>query len=207
MHRLAGVLGVGLTLAAVSFLHGAQPIYDLLIIGGTVVDGSGEPGRRADVAVLNGKIAGVGDFNSASARRRIDASGHVVAPGFIDVHTHADRLADHPLAANFVRMGVTTIVAGNCGGSALEIGDALTQISETKVSVNFATLIGHNTVRSAVMGSANRDASSEELAKMKAYVWKGMADGASGFSTGLQYVPGTYAKTPEIVELARVAAN
>jgi N-acyl-D-amino-acid deacylase len=128
-------------------------------------------------------------------------------PGFIDVHTHADDLDEQPLATNFVRMGVTTIVAGNCGGSALDVAAAFARIESTKASLNFATLIGHNTVRSSVMGRENRDPSAAELSKMKALVWKAMADGAVGFSTGLQYVPGTYSKSAEIVELARVAAN
>jgi N-acyl-D-amino-acid deacylase len=187
---------------------GAQtPAYDLVIIGGTVVDGTGAPGRRADVAIKEGKIAAVGTFTASQGQASLDATGLVVAPGFIDVHTHADNLAERPLAPNFVRMGVTSIVAGNCGSSALDVSAALARISDVKASVNFATLVGHNTVRSAVMGSANRDALLPELAKMKGLVWKAMVDGAVGFSTGLQYVPGTYAKTPEIIELARVAAN
>jgi N-acyl-D-amino-acid deacylase len=181
--------------------------YDLVITGGTLVDGTGAAGRRADVAVKDGRVAAVGTIAPSAGREVIDASGLVVAPGFIDVHTHADDLAERPLASNFVRMGVTSIVAGNCGGSALDVGAALARIAETRVAVNFATLIGHNTVRSAVLGSENRDPSAAELTRMKALVWKAMADGAVGFSTGLQYVPGTYSKTPEIIELARVAAN
>jgi N-acyl-D-amino-acid deacylase len=137
----------------------------------------------------------------------IDADGLVVAPGFIDVHTHADDLADRPFAENFVAMGVTTIVAGNCGGSALDVGEALARVRQVGPSVNFATLVGHNTVRSAVLGTAQRLPSTGELSKMKALVWKAMADGAVGFSTGLQYVPGVYAASNEIIELAKVAAN
>src|SRR5207237_10130242 len=101
----------------------------------------------------------------------------------------------------------TTVVAGNCGGSALDVGEALAKIRETRVAINYATLIGHNAVRRAVMGSADRLPTPSEMARMKSYVWKAMADGAVGFSTGLQYVPGTYAKAPEIIDLARVAAN
>jgi len=149
----------------------------------------------------------VGAVRNAAAREVVDATGLVVAPGFLDVHTHADDLAEHPRAENFVRMGVTSIVAGNCGGSALDVGEALTRIRQTGASVNFATLIGHNTVRRAAMGAVNRDPSIAELSKMKSLVWRAMADGAVGFSTGLQYVPGTYAKTPEIIELARVAGG
>ena len=192
---------------AVATIAAQQPQYDLVIVNGTVVDGSGASGRRASVAVKDGKIAEVGNIAASAGKESVDATGLVVAPGFIDVHTHADDVDEHPLAANFVRMGVTSIVAGNCGGSALDVGAALARIADAKVSVNFATLIGHNTVRASVMGRENRDPSIVDLSKMKALVWKGMADGAVGFSTGLQYVPGTYSKTPEIIELARVAAN
>ena len=105
----------------------------------------GRPDRRRSAAIPRSQAAQV-----------IDASGLIVAPGFVDVHTHADNLVDRPAAANFVRMGVTTIVAGNCGGSALDVGAALSALRESPGAVNFATLIGHNTVRSAVMGSENR---------------------------------------------------
>jgi N-acyl-D-amino-acid deacylase len=183
------------------------PRYDLLITGGIVVDGSGAPRRRNDVAIKDGRIAAIGLLPRATATQLIDATGLAVAPGFIDVHTHADDIAGTPRAENFVRMGVTSIVAGNCGASVLDVGEALTNIRRSGVSINFATLIGHNTVRRAVMGTANRNATIAELAKMKSLVWRAMADGAVGFSTGLQYVPGTYAGTAEILELARVAGN
>jgi N-acyl-D-amino-acid deacylase len=104
-------------------------------------------------------------------------------------------------------MGVTTVVAGNCGSSALDVAAALSALRENPGAVNFATLIGHNTVRTAVMGSENRPPRAAELARMRSLVWKAMADGAVGFSTGLQYVPGTYAQVAEIIDLARVAAN
>ena len=200
-----------LVAAAVAVLAGSGsaqgPAYDLVITNAVVVDGSGAAARRADVAVKDGRIASVGRIDPRTATHVLNAEGLVVAPGFIDVHTHADDIWDTPTADNFVRMGVTSIVAGNCGGSALDIGAALQHAADVHASVNFATLIGHNTVRVAVMGSENRDPTIGELAKMKALVWKGIVDGAVGLSTGLQYVPGTYSKTPEIIELARVAAN
>src|SRR6266849_4945969 len=133
--------------------------------------------------------------------------GLVIAPGFIDVHTHAEDLAELPLAENFVRMGVTTIVTGNCGGSELDVAEFFRRIERTGIALNVATLIGHGTVRSKVMGDAEtRAPTAEELAKMKLLVEQAMKDGAAGLSTGLIYVPGTFAKTEEIIELAKVAA-
>ncbi len=184
-----------------------SPSYDLLIRNGTVVDGSGAPALRADVAVKDGRIARIGELKDAPARRTLDASGLVVAPGFVDVHTHADDLAGKPPAENFLRMGVTTIVAGNCGSSAVDVGKALAEIRKARPAVNFATLVGHGSVREAVMGRERRAPTPAELERMKELVAKAMADGAAGLSTGLQYVPGSYAAEDEIVELARVACR
>jgi N-acyl-D-amino-acid deacylase len=203
---LAGAIVLGLS-GPVRTAARQAPRYDLLIVNGVVVDGSGAPGRRADVAVKDGRIVAIGSVARRDAGATIDAGGKVVAPGFIDVHTHADDIWDNPRAENFVRMGVTSIVAGNCGGSALDVAEALDKAREAGASTNFATLIGHNTVRRAVMGTDNRPPTVGELARMKALVWKAMADGAVGLSSGLEYVPGTYAKSPELIELAKVAAN
>jgi N-acyl-D-amino-acid deacylase len=196
--------------AASAFVQGqgaAPARYDLLIAGGTVIDGSGATRVMRDVAIKDGRIAAIGQVPRSQATQVIDATGLVVAPGFVDVHTHADGLVDRPTASNFVRMGVTTIVAGNCGSSALDVGAALAALREHPAAINFATLIGHNTIRAAVMGSENRAPRAAEIARMRSLVWKGMADGAIGFSTGLQYVPGTYARPAEIIDLARVAVN
>lgn len=178
---------------------------DLIIRNATVVDGSGAERFAGNVAIGNGRILAVGNLGDLTAREEFDASGLVVAPGFIDVHTHADELAEKPRAENFLRMGVTTLVAGNCGSSAVDVGRALAEIETSGASINFATLIGHNSVRREVMGTDRRPPTPEELEQMKALVAQAMDDGAVGFSTGLQYVPGTYAETEEIVELAKVA--
>jgi len=177
--------------------------FDLIIRHGRVVDGTGNPAFYADVAVRDGHIARIGRIEG-TARTEIDAAGLVVAPGFIDVHTHADELADQPLAENFLRMGVTSIVVGNCGGSALDVGKFYHDVEQNRVSLNVTTLIGHNTVREAAMGgSFDRPPTPEEMARMKTLVDRAMQDGAAGLSTGLIYLPGTFAQTGEIVELAR----
>ncbi|MBV8858520.1 MAG: D-aminoacylase [Acidobacteria bacterium] len=181
--------------------------FDLVITNARVVDGSGNPWFRADVGIKGGRIARVGRVAASEGRRAIDARGRVLAPGFIDVHTHVENLYELPEAENFVRMGVTTLVTGNCGGSALDVGKFLGRVKETPTAVNIATLVGHNSVRHAVFGDVNRAPTPEELEKMKALVEQAMRDGAVGLSTGLFYVPGAYAKTDEVVELAKVAAR
>jgi N-acyl-D-amino-acid deacylase len=184
-----------------------QQSFDLVIRNARVVDGTGGPARDADVGVLQGRITAIGRLQEAVAKQTLDARGLVLAPGFIDVHTHADEVAQHPLAEHFVRMGVTTVIAGNCGGSANDVAAAFQAIEQTRVSVNYATLFGHNTVRRAVMGTERRPPTAAELAQMQGLVEGAMRAGAVGFSTGLQYVPGTYADQAEIIALAKAAAK
>jgi N-acyl-D-amino-acid deacylase len=187
----------------------AQPgaAFDILIRDGLLVDGTGAAGVVTSVGIRGGRIAEIGALAGATARETIDASGLVIAPGFIDVHTHVDEIATQPAIPHFVRMGVTTVVAGNCGGSAADVAEGFAEVEAAKPALNYATLVGHNTVRREVMGTANRQATPAELTKMEALVDQAMRDGAVGFSTGLQYVPGTYAETGEIVALARAAAR
>jgi N-acyl-D-amino-acid deacylase len=200
--------GLAAGVAAGAAVAAAPASYDLVITNARLVDGTGAAARAGvDVGVRAGRIARVGRIAATDAGPRLDATGLVLAPGFIDVHTHADDVARKPLAENFIRMGVTSIVAGNCGSSALRVAEALDEIRDETVAVNFATFIGHNTVRAAVMGHAARDPSLPEARAMQVLVFKGLAEGAVGFSTGLQYVPGVYAQANEIIELARVAAN
>jgi N-acyl-D-amino-acid deacylase len=184
----------------------ARP-YDLVITNARVIDGTGNPWFRADIAVKDGRIARIGRVAPGEAQTVIDARNQIVAPGFIDVHAHAENIYSLPAAENFVRMGVTSLVTGNCGSSATEIGEFLGGIREQPLAVNLATLIAHGDVRRKVLGLEARAPSPAELGQMEALVEQGMKDGAVGLSTGLIYVPGTYAKTDEVTALARVAAR
>ena len=180
--------------------------FDCVVRHGRVVDGTGNPAYFADVGIKNGRVAVIGRVD-AKARNEIDATGMIVAPGFIDVHTHADEIAEHPRAENFLRMGVTTLVVGNCGTSTLDVRRFFDDIKRQRISPNVATLIGHNSIREKVMGgSFDRPPTAKELAQMKSLVTQAMRDGAVGLSTGLIYLPGVFSKPEEIVELAKVVA-
>jgi N-acyl-D-amino-acid deacylase len=180
--------------------------WDVLIRNGTIVDGSGRAGFAGSVALKEGRIAGVGKVEGP-AKREIDATGMVIAPGFIDVHTHTEDILGAPDAENFVRMGVTTVIAGNCGASEHNVAAFFQAVDAKRVAINVATLIGQNAVREEVMGlNSARAPNEQELSRMKFLVERGMRDGALGFSTGLIYAPGKYSKTEEIIELAKVAA-
>jgi N-acyl-D-amino-acid deacylase len=182
--------------------------WDVVIINGKIMDGTGNSWLYADVGIRQGKIIFIGKRENYQARKTIDARGLIVAPGFIDVHAHIEGSElSVPTADNFIFDGVTSVVTGNCGGSNLEIGKYFNRIDSVKTSINIATLIGHNTVRRAVLGDVNRDPSTEELTKMESLVAAAMKEGAVGMSTGLIYVPGTYAKTPEVVALAKVTSQ
>lgn len=180
--------------------------FDLVIRHGRTLDGTGAPAVAADVAIRGDRIVALGQF-PGRGRTEIDAHGRIVAPGFIDVHTHTEDIAQLPIAENFLRMGVTTIITGNCGGSKLHVGEFFDTLVQTGVALNVATLIGHNTVRGQIMGgSFARPPTADELARMCGAVDQAMKEGAVGLSTGLLYLPGTFAKTEEIVALARAAA-
>jgi len=181
--------------------------YDLIIANGKVVDGTGNAWFIADVGIKDGTITAIGQLSTNTSKQILDAKGLIVAPGFIDVHAHIEGSEfTVPTADNFLFDGVTSVVTGNCGNSNLDIAAYFTKLDSVKISLNVATFIGHNTVRRKVMGDVNRPATDQELEQMKALVAKAMQDGAVGLSTGLIYVPGTYATTAEVVELAKVAA-
>jgi N-acyl-D-amino-acid deacylase len=194
--------------APLATARGDAPGLDLVLAGGRVVDGTGNPAYRADVGVRGDRIERIGDLGGVPAARRIDVSGLVVAPGFIDPHAHAvGNLFSIPTAEGYLLQGITTVVDGNDGSSPYPVAAFLDSVARHRVSPNLALFVGHGTVRRAVMGTADREPTAEELERMRRLVARGMEDGALGLSTGLAYVPGTYATTEEVVELARVAAS
>lgn len=188
-------------------LVSCSPKYDLIIRNGMIIDGSGAPGFRADIAIEGERIVKMGPGLRGRAHRTIDASGRIVAPGFIDVHAHLEPLPMLPSAESHLRMGVTTAVGGPDGSSPLSIGAYLDTLERLGVGINTAYLIGHNAIRTEVMGMENREPTPDELQRMQAHVEAAMKDGAFGLSTGLKYLPGAFAKTEEVVALARVAAR
>jgi N-acyl-D-amino-acid deacylase len=182
--------------------------YDILITNGKVIDGTGNNWYYGSVAIKDGKILKIGRDVNFFAKKIIDAKGLIIAPGFIDVHTHLEGdEAKDPNATSFILDGVTTCITGNCGSSNTDVGKYLQWVDSLKLSINVAALIGHNDIRKTVMGRANRDATADEMKQMETIVDKAMRNGAVGLSTGLIYIPGTYTKTPEIVTLAKVAAK
>lgn len=201
-------------LAALPVLAGtlfAQP-YDILITGGRVLDGTGNPWFVADVGIRGDTIAAIGRLSGAEARLRLDATGQVVAPGFVDTHSHGrgnvfgGGILMVPAAENLIRQGVTTIIEGPDGGSPIPLGPFLDQVKAAKVTVNFGSLAGHGSIRERVMGRVNRHATDAELARMKELARQAMVDGAMGLSTGLFYVPGNFAPTEEVIALAKIVA-
>lgn len=182
--------------------------YDLLLKGGKIIDGTGNPWFYGDVAVRDGKICAIGHLDATSADTVIDATGLTIAPGFIDVHAHIERndIAT-PTADNFIFDGVTSVITGNCGSSHTDLSYYFYRLDSVRMSVNVGSLIGHNSVRAEIMGTTRRAPSAEEQRRMEMLVERAMDAGAVGFSTGLIYTPGTYSKLPEVVGLARAAAR
>jgi len=179
--------------------------YDLVIRNGRIIDGTGNSWYRGDLAIKGGKIAAIGTV-TGKGKREVDAKDLIVAPGFIDVHAHIEgSVLKNPTSDNYIYDGVTSVVTGNCGGSADTLSVFFHALDSAKVSINVASLIGHNTVRKLGIGLSDRQPTAEELQKMQGLVKAAMEQGAVGLSTGLIYLPGMYAKTEEVVALAKSA--
>lgn len=177
--------------------------YDIVVKNGTIIDGTGEVGFVGDIGIQGKRITKIGKIRESQATHVIDAAGLIVAPGFIDVHTHCDRgITEIPTVDNYVYQGVTTVIGGNCGGHQYPLESLFQKIEEKGITPNFGSLVGHNTIRSEVMEYKMEAPSSEEMQKMKDLLTQEMKAGGLGLSTGLAYLPGTYAKTDEVVELA-----
>ena len=182
--------------------------YDLIIRGGKVVDGSGNPWYYADIAIKNDRIAEIGQLSNHEAKRVIDAHGLVVAPGFIDPHTHALRgIFEVPNAESALLQGVTTLTEGNDGSSPYPIDRHYADIDNLRISPNWAVFVGQGTIRQRVIGFGLRKATPDEMERMKQMVRDAMEQGALGISTGLFYVPGSFTSTEEVIELSKVAAE
>lgn len=207
--------------------------YDLIIAGGTVFDGLGNPGKETDVAIKDDKIVHIGNkLNRNQAGKIIEAKGMVVSPGFIDMHTHTDmELLANPLAESHIRQGITTEISGNCGGSPFPVSPESAEemkqdlkrkydvdltwnnitgffqrLEEKGMALNYATFVGHGSLRGSVVGFNDESATPEQIAQMKSVLEQNLKAGAWGLSTGLEYAPSSYADTDELIELCHVVA-
>jgi len=182
--------------------------YDLLIINGTIVDGSGSSSYKADIGINDDRIIKIGDLSHSSAKHTIDAFNLTISPGFIDSHTHAVRgIYDVPTAESSILQGVTTLTEGNDGTSPFPIDEHYKKIQDTKISPNWSVFVGQGTIREKVMNMENRNPTKDELSLMKDMVAEAMEDGALGLSTGLFYVPGSFSTTNEVIELSKEASK
>jgi N-acyl-D-amino-acid deacylase len=187
--------------------------FDIVLRGGTVYSGSDEPPTVTDVGILGNRIAATGDLSAATANLDLDVAGLAVVPGFIDIHSHAVRdnheegIFRWPDAENLIRQGVTTVIGGPDGSSLLPISDTLIALEDNPASVNYGTFVGHGSIRGLIIGEDDRPPSDKELDSMREEVRTAMQQGAYGLSSGLIYLPGRFATTEEVIELAKVAAE
>jgi len=206
-----GLLCLVLYFAGFAFsLFNPEP-YDILIKGAKIMDGTGNPWFYGDIAIKGETIAAIGNLSQETAKKTIDAQGLVVAPGFIDMHNHSDYSlgqASSNANLNYLTQGVTTVVTGNCGGCvSLKVADTKTRWEKQGIGTNAVYLVGLGSVRQAVMGVEPRQATDEEIAQMKEVLRQAMKEGAWGVSTGLEYIPGLYSTTEEVIELTKVVAE
>ncbi len=194
----------------------AQPTFaqatdaDWLLAGGTLFDGSGAEGVVADIAIADGKIVAIGEFEHGVIGQVVDCEGLVICPGFIDLHNHSDDPIVDPAtraSTNYLTQGCTTVVTGNCGAGRVDVAKYFEQIDSAGAGTNVIHLLPHGSLRSQVFGDVRRVPTDEELAQMKSLAETAMLEGAWGMSTGLIYTPGTYADTDELVEIASVVSR
>ena len=210
---LSFALPVGLVAGGVLLLGPQRAMaqgapFDVVIVNGRVIDGTGTPARRLDVGIRGDRIVALTpSLAGAKATRVIDATGRTVSPGFIDLHAHLEPLLDMPAMESALRQGVTTALGGPDGGSPVPLAPYMDSVRVAKPGINVGYLIGHNDVRRAVLRMDARAPSADELQRMQRLVAEGMRDGAFGLSTGLLYLPGTYSNVDEVVALARVASD
>jgi N-acyl-D-aspartate/D-glutamate deacylase len=198
-----------LAIAAAGPAGAQQTVHDIVIRNGRLLDGTGNPWYYADVAVEGDRVVAVGDLSQARGRRTIDASGLYIAPGFIDAHSHAGPGLETPELSHgrpLLAQGITTVFVNPDGGGPSDLARQRQDLLADGLGVNVALLVPHGSLRRAVLGMQDRDATSDELARMVALVRRGMDEGAFGLSSGLYYAPGSYAKTEEVIELAKIAA-
>ena len=190
-------------------LGAQQPEFDVLIAGGTVIDGTGAARFRADVALKGDRVALVSrsPIPRSRAVRTVDASGKIVSPGFIDMHAHLDPLPRLLGAESAVRQGVTFALGNPDGGGFFPLAPMLDSLAKAGIGINVGYLVPHNTIKDSVMGTVNRLPTAEDMTRMKALVAQGMREGAFGISTGLRYLPGNFSRIEEVIELSKVAAQ
>jgi N-acyl-D-aspartate/D-glutamate deacylase len=203
---VAGPIGV---LGTPALVAQPQPVYDVVIRGGEVFDGTGSAGRIADVAVRGGRIAAVGSLGNARATTVVDATGQYVTPGFIDVHSHSGEglLGTLNHGQPVLAQGITTVVVNPDGGGPVDIAAQRGGYEQRGIGPNAAIFVPHGSIRREVLGMADRAPDASELDRMLALARAGMKAGAVGLSSGPYYAPGSYAKTDELVALAKVAAE
>ena len=213
MNRCITVVLLGLVALAAGSCQRPPKTADLLITGGLVYDGTENEPRKADIAVVGDRIvyfapAKKDIASRCAAKKTVDAEGYVVSPGFIDPHDHLETyLQTQHTNEAYLRMGVTTVISGQCGMSRYPISEYFKSLEEQGIGSNFASFVGHNTIRGKVIGNEARYATPEEMEQMKEMVRQEMRDGCFGFSTGLAYVPGCFSDSSEVVNLARAAAE
>ena len=230
--RDAAVVTTGLAVSPAIQVQ-AAPSFDLIIKNGTILDGTGGPGFTGDIGITADEIAAIGNISPDQGKRVIDAKGLHISPGFIDIHSHSDgSILGYPAAESRILQGVTTELTGNCGSSAApftgkgveerkkawleqenirvdwtDVSSYFSRLEEEKIAINQALLLGQGTLRESLIGNVDRSLTEEELKTILHSVEEGMDHGAFGISTGLEYTPGRYTPTQEIIEMARIAAR